>query len=43
MQENIQTAKTFNNNVYAQITGPTFHKLTKSYHYHHTTIDNLQN
>lgn len=25
-------------NVYAQITGSTFHKLTKSYHYHHTTI-----
>jgi len=25
-------------NVYAQITAPTFHKLIKSYHYHHTTI-----
>jgi hypothetical protein len=44
MQENTQTYKNFNNtfrlvyNVYAQITGPIFHKLTKSYHYQHTTI-----
>jgi len=26
-----------------KITGPTFHKLTKSYHYHHHYSDNLQN